>query len=706
MTRSAFAISRAFRSVVFVALLCNCATAFAEPTWSSEVSPLAVTISPLLEARSAPQQPALLRYLKSAGDNSAFADAARGADALTTLVVASRLAEMPAAVIGDAAAAIGSTVGPTVLEQLAFETALEAQLGGRAPAPALQPVWAKIAAAYGANHNKPLWRNGDRWSASARAALIRISLARDDALALPALAPASLIEGSPEMIAAQDLALTSAVVAYARQAAGDRVDPLRISRLITSKPVLPEPRDIIAAVAQAGDHASDVLVAYNPPHAGYRALRAKLAELRHASTPMATRIPAGPPLRVGMRDPRVKLIRARFGLEIALPQTADDIVYDTQVAEAVAGFQRENGLQPNGVLTPRTVALLSGGEPGKLETAIVVNMERWRWMPRDLGTDRIEVDVPSFSLSLVRNGAIVHRARVIVGKPTNPTPIFSNAMKFIVVNPSWYIPPSILKNEILPKLAGDPGYLQRLGYEMTVKRGQVSVRQPPGERNALGRIKFMFPNEHSVYLHDTPSRGLFASARRAFSHGCVRVDDPMALAAAVLRGTWTESRIKALVGGSERTLNLPAPLPIHIEYFTASIGADGRLQFRDDLYGYDKAMARTMALNDLNDAQQIGTFFNKAGFLNKLDHVGREFGRSIQWPLVFAQAFSQFHSWPAHRLLPNRPAAERAMQPRRIREATLALDFRRDQVVRAIVTVGVTAAATTAIRFITVAASS
>ena len=400
------------------------------------------------------------------------------------------------------------------------------------------------------------------------------------------------------MIAAQDLAVTSAVVAYARQAAGARVDPQKISRLITAKPAIPDVAEIVAAVADAGDHASDVLAAFNPPHAGYRALRAKLAELRHASTPMATRIPVGPALRIGMRDPRVKLIRTRFGLEIAPPQSTDDVVYDTQVAEAVAGFQRENGLQPNGVLTPRTVALLSGGEPRKLENALILNMERWRWLPRDLGADRIEVDVPTFSLSLVRDGTVVHRARVVVGKPTNPTPIFSNAMKFIVVNPSWYIPPSILKNEILPKLAADPGYLQRLGYEMKVKNGQVTVRQPPGERNALGRIKFMFPNEHAVYLHDTPSRGLFSASRRAFSHGCVRVDDPMELAAEVLGGRWSAGRIKSLVGGPERTIGLPAPLPIHIEYFTAAIGADGRLQFREDLYGYDRGMIRALALAD------------------------------------------------------------------------------------------------------------
>lgn len=585
----------------------------AGPAWTPGGSQSEDAASPLLEIPSAFEAPALLRLRADlAGASTVFAKAAGAVEAAAPAVgtdkslaqatdAAPTAPDSVAASISSApapAAPVQAALGPGVLDQIAFEAALEAQFAGRAPAPELQPVWATIAGLYRENLYRPFWRDGERWSTSATSALARIALARDDALSLPALAPASLVDGTPETIAAQDLALTSAVVAYARQASGNRVDPLRISRLITARPSIPAPRDIVEAVAVAGDHASDVLVAFNPPHAGYRALRAKLAELRHASTPMATRIPAGPPLKVGMRDPRVKLIRTRFGLEIDPPQSTDDILYDTQVAEAVAGFQREKGLPPNGVLTPRTVALLSGGEPRKLENVIVVNMERWRWLPRDLGQDRIEVNVPAFALSLVRNGQIVHRARVIVGKPTNPTPVFSNAMKFIVVNPSWYIPPSILKNEILPKLAADPLYLERLGYEMTVKHGQVSVRQPPGERNALGRIKFMFPNEHAVYLHDTPSRGLFAAQRRAFSHGCVRVDDPMALASAVLQGTWTEGRIKALVGGKERTLNLATPLPIHIEYFTASIGADGRLQFADDLYGYDRPVMRALALND------------------------------------------------------------------------------------------------------------
>ena len=225
----------------------------------------------------------------------------------------------------------------------AFQTALQAGLAGLPPTPALASVWKSVGDLYRENDGRPFWRQGAAWSPAARSALSRVLRAREDALSQPAFVPAALADGSAESLATQELALTAAVIHYARQAAGERVDPARISKLITAKPVLPTARDVLGPVATAGDHASDVLVAFNPPHPGYRALREKLAELRQAATPMATRIPAGPPLRIGMRDDRVRLVRSRFGLEIATPQSADDIVYDTQVAGAVAGFQKQNG---------------------------------------------------------------------------------------------------------------------------------------------------------------------------------------------------------------------------------------------------------------------------------------------------------------------------------------------------------------------------
>jgi L,D-transpeptidase YcbB len=185
---------------------------------------------------------------------------------------------------------------------------------------------------------------------------------------------------------------------------------------------------------------------------------------------------------------------------------------------------------------------------------------------------------------------LIHQTRVIVGKPESQTPIFSEEMKYLVVNPSWTIPPSIMKKEILPALAADPNYAARKGYKIIRRGNQISVQQPPGERNALGFVKFMFPNDHAVYLHDTPNRNLFSASKRAFSHGCVRVDQPFELAEEVLGadGKWPEKRLRGLIGKGERYVHLSKPLPVHLTYFTVAADEHGQLKTFDDIYGLDR----------------------------------------------------------------------------------------------------------------------
>ncbi len=210
-------------------------------------------------------------------------------------------------------------------------------------------------------------------------------------------------------------------------------------------------------------------------------------------------------------------------------------------------------------------------------------------MPRDLGARRIEVNIPEFTLRLFDGDHRVHQARVVVGKSTTQTPIFSETMEYVVVNPSWSVPQSILRKEILPKLESDPDYLARHGYSIVRNGGRVSVRQAPGERNALGFIKFMFPNNHAVYIHDTPKRKLFAESERAFSYGCVRVDKPFELAEFVLAETgFDRGRLEALIGKGERTIHLSRPLPVHIGYFTVVVDETGRLRHFPDIYGHDE----------------------------------------------------------------------------------------------------------------------
>ena len=460
-----------------------------------------------------------------------------------------------------------------------------------------------IMAFYAGRQFAPAWIEAGTFSAAARAVRVRLQHAGDDALDLrdtplpgPSATPDLGQSGWGAMIAAE-IALSEAVAAYAQQASGGRIDPQRISLLIDVKPEFANAVHVLAQASVAGEGAGDILLALNPPHSGYGALRAKLGELRRERGPVAQgKIPAGPILRVGMRDPRVPLIRARFGLDAAPAVDPADVTYDVRIANAIADFQRANGLPASGILTARTIAALSGGEPSRLENEIIANMERWRWLPRDMGQKRIEVNIPDFSVRVLDGEAVIHQARVVVGKPDTPTPVFSNAMQFLIVNPYWNVPPSIIKNEMLPRLAQDPDYLHRLGYEVIQHGHNLVVRQPPGERNALGRIKFMFPNDHAVYLHDTPSRALFANEKRAYSHGCVRVDQPFALAATVLGSAWNESKIKSLIGGAQRTVYLPKPLPIHIEYFTAFVDGNGRLQLRDDVYGYSRRLKIALGL--------------------------------------------------------------------------------------------------------------
>ena len=471
-----------------------------------------------------------------------------------------------------------------------------------------------IAFLYAAHGFAPIWSADGTPAAAAAPILERLAHAADDGLSLPQ-APTDLkSSGAPDAVADSDIALTEAVVAYARQATGSRVDPSAISPLIGVKRSLADPAAIIDALAAAGSAAGDKLQALNPSEPRYVALREKLVELRSAHTADRNAVQGGsipvvgPTLRIGMHDKRVPLIRARLGLGGALG--GDDREYDGEVADAVAAFQRDNGLNASGSLTKRTIEALSVqrggvGRSPKLEAKILANMEMWRWMPRELGADRIEVNVPDYAVTVFHDGQPVSHNKVVVGKLDTPTPLFSNTMKYLIVNPYWNVPQSIIRNELLPKGGGSLSYLNGRGYSVSTANGMPVVKQLPGDKNALGRIKFLFPNDYSVYLHDTPSKSLFAASKRAFSHGCVRVDKPFAFAQSVLNDTpieqrkaWSQDRLEDMIGDKERYVNLPAPLPIHIEYFTATVdGAGGEVKLRDDVYGYANAVAAALNLD-------------------------------------------------------------------------------------------------------------
>lgn len=444
-----------------------------------------------------------------------------------------------------------------------------------------------LAEFYAARNDAPIWIEKGEPTRAARAVVAQLAQADEDGLD-PAGYPVIPVsrDASPADLARAELALSASAFAYARDARGGRVDPTGLSKLLTPSLSLPSVPDVLAELSQASDAAA-ALAAYQPSHAGYTALRRQLALLRDSTSATSAHaaIPSGPVLRTGMRDERVGLLRERLGLP-AQPGAP----YDDELAEAVAHAQRASGLKATGQADAATLKALNGERRASGVTAadIITNMERWRWLPQDLGARHIQVNIPDYSLALVEGDRVIHTTRVIVGKPDTQTPIFSQEMRYVVVNPYWNIPPSIMRNEILPKMAQDPDYAAKHGYEVVRRNGSISVRQPPGERNALGFIKFLFPNQHSVYLHDTPSRRLFANERRAYSHGCVRVDQPFRLAEFVLGAQgYDEARMRAMIGKGERTITLKTPLPVHLTYFTLFVDEDGRLQRRDDIYGHE-----------------------------------------------------------------------------------------------------------------------
>jgi murein L,D-transpeptidase YcbB/YkuD len=304
---------------------------------------------------------------------------------------------------------------------------------------------------------------------------------------------------------------------------------------------------------------------------------------------------------------RARLIAGGYLAGDASASTA----FDTAVADAVKRFQEHHGLPASGVVDRLTIDALNVPLATRI-AQIAVNLERWRWLPDDLGARHLLVNVPHFHLVAREQGAAVMDIRVVVGKHGDATPLFSDEMTTVVFSPYWNIPETIVLEETAPAIARDPAYLERNNMEVVDAAGAVvpanavpwdddaalralSFRQRPGANNALGYVKFLFPNKHNVYLHDTPADALFRRIGRAFSHGCVRVEEPETLAQYVLRDQpeWTPDRITAAMrAGEEQHVKLTHAIPVHIVYMTAWVDANGGLHFQNDVYGYDAEQTR------------------------------------------------------------------------------------------------------------------
>jgi murein L,D-transpeptidase YcbB/YkuD len=459
---------------------------------------------------------------------------------------------------------------------------------------------------YGDRNFAPLWITDGALNERAKAVATYLAGIAADGLD-PSDYPLPQVKAGaePDAHAEAELRFTDSVVTYARHAQIGRVHYSRVANDIVYDLARPEPGDVLAKLAKA-ENVGEALDSYNPQHPGYKALKAKLAEARHGppkgeakAEPEPIQVPEGPTLRLGMSDPRVVALRKR--LNIAGDQ--DNPRYDDAVADAVKAYQMSANIGVDGLLGPNTVRTLNGKKAVQRPSAdpidtIIANMERWRWLPRDLGKTYVMVNIPNYTLRVVRNDKLVWATKIVVGKPNLPTPIISAEMKFITVNPTWNVPPSIIQNEYLPALQQDPQALERIGLKIAQNPdGTVRIWQPPGDKNALGRIRFNFPNKFLVYQHDTPDKHLFAHDKRAYSHGCMRVENPLKYGEVLLslvlpQENYTEERLRRMFGGGEININFPTNIPVHLTYQTAFVDDAGKLQIREDVYGRD---ARVLA---------------------------------------------------------------------------------------------------------------
>lgn len=431
---------------------------------------------------------------------------------------------------------------------------------------------------------------------------------------------ADLAAGAPADAARAELALTDAYLALAGDLAAGVVAPRALDKDLHLFPERPAPGHLLQMAALPGDPAKAALrtAPIDPQYARVREMVKRLDQIAAAGG-WGPEVAAGPTLRPGEVGRRVEALRIRL---IAMgdhpPVETVSPRYDPELQAAVEAFQARHGLNRDGVAGAATLAAVNASPEDRRDQALAT-LERMRWTPRELGERHIWVNLADFRVTVRDGDDVLFTERVVIGKNRHRTPEFSDRMTHLVFNPSWHVPYSIATKEILPKLKADPGYLAAENMELSgpetnawaVDWSQYSrgafpfrIRQRPGPGNALGQVKFMFPNDFSIYLHDTPSKRLFAKDRRAFSHGCVRVQDPLSLARALLAAKWADAPARIdhiLASGKERTVFLEEPMPVHLSYRTAWVDENGVMQFREDVYGRDAQIREALRALGVGD---------------------------------------------------------------------------------------------------------
>jgi murein L,D-transpeptidase YcbB/YkuD len=492
---------------------------------------------------------------------------------------------------------------------------------------------------YRLNGFEPLWVSSEGLTAKSRRVLALLADAESEGLIpLDYMPPTlgsfsddgSIFKGQVPALARLDIAMTAMAMRYAEHVYSGRIIPKKLSGYYD---VTPPALDLGRALYELSyRRLPDLyLSSLRPQHAAYRTMRASLSELRaKLAESNQQSIPKGETVKPGARDARVPLVRERM-VKLGLLSVDDSLAWieetanapdagatdevlartlDRKLSAALKAFQASRKLKQSGRLDKATVEALNTRSDQRNIQKLVMNMERMRWLPRDLGARHIFVNQASFELRIIDDGSITWTTKVIVGKADTQTSVFSDEMETVVLNPYWGVPKSIIKYEMMPYLVNDPSYLDRKGFEVVNSRGDVvssssvdwwahgdkipyDVRQPPGDDNALGNIKFLFPNSHDIYMHDTPTKNLFTEKSRAFSHGCVRVEDPRKLAEYVLG--WDRAQIDDMIAsGMNQDVRLPAHIPVHLNYFTAWPDGSGKIAYHPDVYNRDARLEKAL----------------------------------------------------------------------------------------------------------------
>ena len=430
------------------------------------------------------------------------------------------------------------------------------------------------------------------WSGRDQDALVDAVRHADDDGLNPAdyhLAAIELLQRDSSKGAERDVLLTDAFFLMASHLLAGRTDPVTIEPTWCLES---RTSDIVPALETALENhdVAATLARFRSAHKGYVQLRAHLA--RYRRMPPWLLIDEGPSLRVEASGARVQQLVARLAASGELDVSYS--TFDATVRDAVQRFQSTHGLEADGIAGVRTIRELNVPLAKRIRQ-IELNLERWRWLPAGLGARHALINIPQFQLSVVEAERIVMTMRVVVGKDfTHRTPVFSSEIKEVVFSPDWDVPESIAAKEMWPKQRRDPMFFAREHIEILASG---RLRQKPGPWNALGLLKFNLPNPYAVYLHDTPARELFGRSVRTFSHGCIRIEKPVNLAAYLLRESarWTVERIVTeSQKGVEHTVAVPNPLPVHVLYWTAFVDEAGELHFAPDVYDRDNVLDRAM----------------------------------------------------------------------------------------------------------------